>query len=160
MIKKLPKSITSEEFPILLKGTRHDDRQARVAFLLAYGSGLRLSEVRAVKPTNIINNRIEVMDGKGGKDRIVPLPKGWKDWMTKMLPIKKSGRSLERNFKLAAKKQNLNPLYTFHSLRHGFAVRLIENNVPLNHVQSLMGHSNLATTSIYTRARPVDALKS
>ena len=159
-VKKLPKSVTPEEFPLLIKATRRKDKEAKIGFLLAYGSGLRLSEVLAVKPENIIDKRIEVLDGKGGKDRIVPLPKGWKDWMTSMLPITKSGRSLERNFKSAAKKSKLNPLYTFHSLRHGFATRLVENNVPISHVQSLMGHSNLATTSIYTRARPVDALKS
>lgn len=159
-MKKLPKSITPEEFPLLLKSTRKKDKEARIAFLLAYGAGLRLSEVLSVKPENIVNNRIEVIAGKGDKDRIVPLPKGWKEWMTQMLPIKKSGRSLERNFKSAAKKSKLNPLYTFHSLRHGFAVRLLENGVPLNQVQLLMGHSNLATTSIYTKARPIDALKS
>ena len=158
MIKKLPKSVTSEEFPLLIKVT--EKKIYKVAFFLAYGSGLRLSEVLAVKPENIVDNRIEVLDGKGGKDRIVPIPKGWKQWMTEILPIKKTGRSLERNFISSAKLAKLNPLYSFHSLRHGFAVRLIESGVPLNHVQSLMGHSNLATTSIYTKARPVDALKS
>jgi len=158
MIKKLPKSVTSEEFPLLIKVTKK--KIYKVAFLLAYGSGLRLSEVLAVKPQNIIDNRIEVLEGKGGKDRIVPIPKGWKQWMTQMLPIKKTGRSLQRNFKSSAKLAKLNPLYTFHSLRHGFAVRCFENGVPPNQVQLLMGHSNLATTSIYARARPVDSLKS
>ena len=158
--KKLPKSLTPEEFKKLIEVTPKRDKEARVAFLLAYGSGLRVSEVKNLKPVFVIEPRIEIIEGKGGRDRIVPIPKGWKQWMLDVLPIKKSIRSLQRNFKTAAKKAELNPLYTFHSLRHGFATRLFENGVPPNQVQLLMGHSNLATTSIYARARPMDALKS
>lgn len=161
---RLPKSVTSEEFKKIIVNTIKKDLQARVAFLLAYGSGLRLSEVLHLRPENIRDDlkppQMEVISGKGSKDRQVPLPKGWKDYMKKILPIKKTGRSLERNFKVAAKKAKLNPLYTFHSLRHGFATRLLESGVPLNHIQALLGHSNISTTSIYTKARPIDAIKS
>ena len=155
--KKLPKAIRPEEFPLLLKATK--DKQAKIAFFLAYGAGLRLAEVKALKPEHI-QDSISVWGGKGGRDRTVPKPKKWRDWMTKELPIKKTTRSLQRNFKTAAKKAKLNPLYTFHSLRHGFATRLIENNVPISHVQTLLGHSDISTTGIYLRARPMDALKS
>ena len=158
--KKIPKAIRSEEFPLLIKATRKNDNEAKISFLLSYGSGLRLSEVLALKPENIKKDTLEVWSGKGGKDRIVPKPKGWKDTMMKYIPVKKTGRALERNFKSASKKANLPDFYTFHSLRHGFATRLIENGVPLSHVQGLLGHSNLSTTSIYTKARPQDALKS
>jgi type III restriction enzyme len=58
------------------------------------------------------------------------------------------------------KKVNLNKEYTFHSLRHGFATRLVENGVPINQIQVLLGHSNISTTSVYLRAAPMDALKS
>ena len=158
-IKKLPKAVIPEEFPLIIKATRKED-ESKLAFLLAYGSGLRLAEVKALQPENIQEKTIMVWSGKGGKDRVVPRPKGWKDWMTKKLPIKKSTRSLQRNFKTACKKAKLNPLYTFHSLRHGFATRLIESGVPISHVQSLMGHSDISTTGIYLKARPMDALKS
>lgn len=162
--RKLPKSLTTEEFQKLIKATPEKDKQARISFLLAYGSGLRLSEVTSLKKESIRldtnPNMIQVFAGKGGVDRNVPVPKGWKKWMTEILPIKKSGRSLERNFKSACEKAKLNPLYSFHSLRHGFGTRLLESGVPLNQVQVLMGHSNISTTSIYTKARPLDALKS
>jgi len=158
--KKLPKSVTPDEFRELIKNVKKNDKEAKVAFLLAYGSGLRLSEVLKLKKDNIYQNRIEVLEGKYGRDRIVPLPKGWKEWMDKILPIKKTGRSLERNFKTAAKKAGLKNHYSFHSLRHGFATRMVENGVPLNQVQVLLGHSNISTTSIYTKARPMDAIKS
>jgi len=159
MIKKLPKAVRSEEFPLILKATKQND-ECKLAFLLAYGSGLRLAEVKSLQPENIQENTISVWSGKGGKDRVVPKPKGWKDWMTKQLPIKKSTRSLQRNFRASCKKAKLNPLYTFHSLRHGFATRLIESGVPISHVQTLMGHSDISTTGIYLKARPMDALKS
>ena len=160
MIKKLPKAVRSEEFPLLIKATRKNDHSARIAFLLAYGSGLRISEVLALKPENIKEKSIEIWNAKGGRDRIVPRPKGFKDWMLKFLPIVKGERALELNFKKAAKKAGLPNYYVFHSLRHGFATRMIENGVPINQVQLLLGHSNIATTSIYSQARPVDALKS
>ena len=158
--KRLPKSVRPEEFKLLIKVTPKKNKEAIVGFLLAYGSGLRLSEVTNLKKENLRQNSIEIIQGKGGVDRIVPLPKGWKQWMSEILPIKKSGRSLERNFKTTSKKAKLNPLYTFHSLRHGFATRLHESGTPLNQVQVLLGHSNISTTSIYVKANPLDAIKS
>lgn len=160
MANKLPKSVTQEEFKKLIQNTRKKDKAAKVAFLLAYESGLRLGEVCSLKPSNVKEKWVEIISGKGAKDRMAPLPKTWKAWMVELLPIKKSMRSLERNFKTAAKKAGLNSEYTFHSLRHGFATRLLEAGVPLNQVQLFLGHSNISTTSIYTKARPTDALKS
>ena len=160
MSKKLPKAIRPEEFPLIIKKTRKNDNQARIAFLLAYGAGLRISEVINLKPENIKDTYIEILDAKYGKDRMVPLPKGWKSNMTRFLPIAKSDRALRENFKTASRKAGLNPEYSFHSLRHGFATRLIESGVPLNQVQVLLGHSNISTTNVYVRARPMDALKS
>lgn len=158
--RRLPKSVRPEEFKLLIKAVPKKDKEALVGFLLAYGSGLRLSDVTNLKRENLRENSIEIIQGKGGVDRIVPLPKGWKQWMVEVLPIKKTGRSLERNFKSAVKKAKLNPLYTFHSLRHGFATRLLESGTPINQVQVLLGHSNLSTTSIYVKANPIDAIKS
>lgn len=159
-MKTLPKSLTHEEWVKLIKAIPPKDRQAKVAFLLAYGSGLRISEVKNLQPENVKSNYIQVWGGKGGKDRTVPKPKGWKEWMFKILPIKKTTRSLERNFKSYAKKAGLDPKYVFHSLRHSFATRAVDNGIPINQVQLLLGHSNVSTTSIYTLARPKDALKS
>jgi len=155
---KLPKSITREEFPKLIKATPKRDKEALLAFLLAYGSGLRLSEITALQPLNVRQNDILILQGKGGKDRVVPKPKGWKPWMLAALPIKKSGRSLERNFKTAIKKAGLNPAYTFHSLRHGFATHALQAGIPINQVQLLLGHADIGTTGIYLKARPEEAL--
>lgn len=157
---RLPKSIRPEEFIKLVKQIPDEDKITKIAFLLAYASGLRISEVLALKPEHISDKRITIVQGKYSKDRIVPLPKGWKEYMNSLLPLRTTDRTLQRKFKKHSKKANLDINYTFHSLRHGFATRLLESGVPISHVQSLLGHSNLATTSLYTKARPEDALKS
>lgn len=158
--RKLPKCVRPEEFILLIKAVPKKKKLVRVAFLLAYGAGMRVSEVLRCSPEHFRETSIFIPESKYGVERIVPIPKGWKKEFTTMLPIPKSIRSLERWFKKYASKASLNPAYVFHSLRHGFATRAVESNIPLNQVQALLGHSNLATTSIYTKANPKDALKN
>ena len=171
--RPLPKSLTTEEFKKIISVIPEEDKISKTSFLLAYASGLRISEIvgrsrengegiPALTKEKIDPSRgiITIEKAKYGVDRIVPLPKGWKQYIYDLLPVQRSIRTLERNFKYYASKAGLNPKYTFHSLRHGFALRMVESNVPITHVQSLMGHSNVATTSIYARARPQDAIKS
>lgn len=172
--RKLPKSITTEEFKKLIGVIPEKDKISKTAFLLAYGSGLRISEIvggreedqdhpiKALTKDKLdfTRGQIRIEDAKYGVSRIVPIPKGWKDYMTAILPIKKTARTLQRKFKKYSKKAGLNPEYVFHSLRHGFGTRLIESGVPISHVQALLGHSNVSTTSTYIKARPTDALKS
>ena len=160
MSRKLPKSVKPDEFKRLIGTLKPKDNLFRVAFLLAYGSGLRVSEVVNLKKENVFDRHLEIWGGKGGVDRTVPTPKGWKDFMKKYLPIDRSIRTLERKFKQCSLKAGLPDYYSFHSLRHGFATRLVEAGVPISHIQVLLGHSNISVTSIYTKARPEDALKS
>ena len=156
--RTLPKGLTPEEFLKLIKATPKTDKIARVSFLLAYGSGLRVSEVLKLTKENIRGNHISIWEAKGKVDRTVPLPKGWRQWMTDVLPITRTDRTLERKFRKYCKKAKLPNHYVFHSLRHGFGLRCVEKGIPINQVQLLMGHSNLSVTNIYTKARPQDAL--
>lgn len=162
--KLLPKSIKVDEFPLLIKSIpdKKGYKESKVAILLAYESGLRIAEVKNLLPKDfdLKQKSIFVRQGKFGKDRVVPLPKTWRAWMFDHIPIKKSIRSLQRNFRTATKKAKLNTEYTFHSLRHGFATRMLERKVPLNQIQLLMGHANISATNVYVQARPEDALNS
>ena len=157
---KIPKAVRPEEFKLLIQKVPTDDYLARVSFLLAYGSGLRISEVLRCMKEHFKVNTIFIPESKYGVERIVPKPKGWKDVFFRFLPIIVTARTLQRKFKSYSLKANLPKHYTFHSLRHGFATRLLESGVPINQVQVLLGHSNISTTSIYTKANPHDAIKS
>lgn len=159
-VRKIPKAIRPEEFITLIKNTPTIDFKARIAFLLAYGSGMRVSEVLRCEKPHFKGNTIFIPESKYGVERIVPVPKGWKDVFYNHIPLKTTIRTLQRKFNKYAKKSNLPDYYTFHSLRHGFATRLLESGTPINQVQVLMGHSNISTTSIYLKANPTDAIKS
>jgi len=158
--RKLPKCVRPEEFIELIKKVPSKDKLSKVIFLLAYGSGMRVSEVHRCKKEHFRENSIFIPESKYGVERVVPIPKGWREEFTKQLPIKLTIRSLQRRFKKYTKKAGLDPKYSFHSLRHGFATRSLEGGVPINQVQLLLGHSNISTTSIYTKANPIDAIKS
>ncbi len=158
--KKLVKGLTPEEFKKLISIIPNKDKISKTAFLLAYGSGLRISEVLKLQKENIQEKYISIWDAKGGKDRTVPKPKGWKEYMFREIPMKVGERTLQRRFKKYAKKAGLPEHYVFHSLRHGFGTRMIESGVPLNQLSLLMGHSSISVTDVYTKARPQDALKS
>ena len=158
--RKIPKCVRPEEFKLLIQEVPKKDTLARIGFLLAYAAGMRISEVLRCDKSHLRDNSIFVPESKYGVERIVPLPKGWKKDFEKDLPLKTTARTLERKFKSYSLKAKLPSHYTFHSLRHGFATRLLESGVPINQVQVLLGHSNISTTSIYMKANPSDALKS
>jgi len=158
--KKLVKGLTPQEFKRLILIIPQKDKLSKTAFLLGYGSGLRISEVLKLQKENIREKALDIWDAKGGKDRVVPKPKGWKEYMLAEIPIKKGERTLQRRFKKYSKKAGLPEHYVFHSLRHGFGTRMIESGVPLNQLSLLMGHSSISVTNVYTKARPQDALKS
>lgn len=158
--KKLPKSVRPEEWDKLVKVIPPKDKMATVAFLLAYGAGMRISEVKRCRKEHFQSDgMIFVPESKYGVERKVPIPKGWRETFFKELPIKKSIRTIQRKYRIYNDKAGLNPLYTFHSLRHGFATRLLESGTPINLVSLALGHSDISTTGIYLKGSPQDLLK-
>lgn len=179
MARKLPVYIDSEEFYKILKNTKRNDH--KIAFILGFESGLRISEIagreekdgREIKPLSveqidIKNKRIRIEGGKGDVDRIVPLPKHFKQSMVQYFPLNKryknidsARRGLQRSFKKAAKAAGVlqkKPGIHFHSLRHSFGSRMANQGIPIHHIRSLMGHSNISTTNIYLISNPENAL--
>lgn len=163
MVKKLPKVISQEEFEKLLKKTKK--KEHKLAFILAFEAGLRISEIVGFKDRvpklkkqsiDLQGHQIRIESGKGGKDRIVPLPKRVNANAVKLLPLKVSRRTLQRTVTQIG-KEVLGRGISFHTLRHGFGTHLAENNVPLHQIQMLMGHSRLDTTGVYLHANPKQA---
>jgi integrase/recombinase XerD len=133
-----------------------------------YAAGLRISEAVHLKPTDIDSQRmvVRVEQGKGQKDRYVMLspklleilrdywkmrrPKAW------LFPGDHAGQPITRDAvgHACAKAHNLSRLskpVTPHSLRHAFAVHLLEAGVDVRTIQLLLGHRSLATTAHYLR---------
>jgi len=166
MAQKLVKFIEVEEFKkILLK---EKDKKFKLAYVLAFGSGLRLSEVVGYKDIQPITkeqidlekHQIRIEYAKRGKQRItVTSP-----WLNKsnieLLPLKIPRRTLQGRFERIAQKV-LGKKLSFHTLRHGFANFMAnEKNVPLPMVQQMLGHSRLDTTGIYTNANPIKTIET
>lgn len=165
---KLINYVKEEDFEKILKAEKK--REFRLAYLLAYGSGLRISEIigykrkdgKEIKPLSKENidlqaKTIRIIGGKNMKDRIVPLFPGFKENYLEMLPLNIKRITLQMRFKRIAKKVTGKD-YHFHQLRHSFAVYSIKRGVKLPFLQMALGHARLDTTGIYTRADPQDML--
>src|SRR6185503_10471542 len=167
--RKLPAVLSVEEVGRLLEaapGPKH-----KAALGTAYGAGLRVSEVVALKVGDIDSTRmlIRVEQGKDrnamlspqllallrqwwreGKRRGVMLPEGWLFPGRNCLePL--STRQLNRAVHEAAEAAGIKKRVSPHTLRHSFATHLLEQDVDIRVIQVLLGHSKLDTTALYAR---------
>ncbi|UCE13993.1 MAG: tyrosine recombinase XerC [Candidatus Heimdallarchaeota archaeon] len=166
--KSLPKTITVEE-ALKLLSTPENPRDKVILYLL-YGTGMRVSELSNLNKDhiNLENRIIHVVSGKGGKDRIIPMPKGIVEILIDYLRdyrgdgedpaliLNRSGhrltpRSIQRIVKKYKEATNLlDKKITPHTLRHAFATHLLSNAVDIRVIQELLGHASLSTTQLYT----------
>lgn len=169
--KHLPKNIEAEQLTQLLNSDRNGPLDLRdLAMMeLMYSSGLRLSELQGLDLGNLDlrSGEVKVL-GKRNKERIVPIGTKAIEAIQRWLNVreqfnpqdnalflnKKGGRLAHRSIQLAmakwGKQQGLTTHLHPHKLRHSFATHLLEASQDLRAVQDLLGHSNLATTQIYT----------
>lgn len=168
--RKLPTVLTADEVEQLLSAA--PNLKARAALSVAYGAGLRASEVVHLKMTDIDSQRmiLRVEQGKGLRDRnailspaLLTLLRAW--WregqrLGKMLPggwlfpgmnpvNPLSTRQLNRFMKLACEEAGLDKRISMHTLRHSFATHLLEQKVDIRVIQVLLGHQKLNTTARY-----------
>lgn len=139
----------------------------RALLKTAYAAGLRVSEVAALRVTDIDGSRgvIRIRQGKGRKDRYAPLPPRllevlrdyWRacrphPWLFPSRRTKRPlhPRSIQRPCKEAGQRAGLRKTVTPHTLRHSFASHLLEAGVDLRTIQVLLGHRSLQTTAHYT----------
>jgi site-specific recombinase XerD len=174
--KKLPVVFSKDEIEALLKVTTNLKHRAMLA--LAYSSGLRLSEVAALKITDIDSGRmlVRVVQAKGFKDRysilspaaLTLLREYWRKSRPSSHLFESSGhkplacRTLQQIFKKALLKTGIKKQTGFHALRHSFATHLMEQGVSLPIIQQLLGHRSIKTTSVYLHVQQynVHAVKS
>ena len=160
--KPLPIEVNQDEYVELLNKTKF--MHHKVAFMLAFESGLRISEIVGLKKPDIDvkNVQVRINMGKNSKDRIVNLPLSWKEHHMDYIPLPCKQRALQKAFISSAILTGLKkkkPKIHFHSLRHGFATECIRSGVDLPTIQGLLGHEDLATTSIYINLAPEERIK-
>jgi len=176
-VKKLPVVLSVDELAAILNHTRKLSYQ--VYFLTTYSMGLRLSESLNLTVADIDSQRMQVhiRQGKGNKDRVVPLPPLTLKllriyWSTHRHPtflfpastaqnrsIHKARLmdkgSVQKAIKVVAKECGISKNVHIHTLRHSFATHLLEKGANLRMIQTLLGHSSPVTTAIYTKITPL-----
>jgi integrase/recombinase XerD len=166
--------VTEEEFIKIIELI--SSKKILIAMSLAYGSGLRISEILGLQPDDIKEQSIFVRQGKNSKDRVTNRPQKFrKEWL-QYFPLNITKTAIEKSFLKASLEAKINRvIYSFktkegkerkkyrlhfHCLRHSYATRALEKGVPINQVQILLGHSNISTTNRYVHANPQDAIKN
>jgi len=166
--RKLPVVLSRDEVARLIECAPGPGLKYKAALSVAYGAGLRASELVRLKVSDIDSDRmiIKVEQGKGRKDRFVMLSphlldllRAWwlqsrsKGWL---FPGREPGnhvttRQLSRVCRMAVEMAEIKKRVSLHTLRHSFATHLLEQNVDIRIIQVLMGHAKLDSTALYTQ---------
>jgi site-specific recombinase XerD len=172
--KKLPLILSKDEVKRLINVTTNLKHRAILSTI--YSSGLRVSEAANLRLTDIdsSNMQIRVEQGKGSKDRYTILsdknlellrqyyklyhPTTWL-FQGQSIVTPLTARTIQRVFEQSKQKAGINKDVTVHSLRHSFATHLLEAGTDIYHIQLLLGHSSVKTTSIYIHLTNKNLLK-
>lgn len=172
--RHLPQVLSKEEVDKILDISLKTpfDYRNKAMLEVMYGSGLRVSEVTALKEKNIdLDSGVVRFFGKGSKERMVPLSCMAtrylriyleeyrcffvKKRITDNVFLNNHGSPLTRQgflmiLKKICEQKGISKEVTPHSLRHSFATHLLEGGADLRSIQVMLGHENLSTTQIYT----------
>ena len=175
--KKSPDVLTVDEVKLLLQQPVGDTPKIirdRAMLSLLYATGLRVTELirLTVDNLNLPMNYIECSDGS--KYRIIPIDEDTRGILETYIrdvrpEMVKKGNYLFANIKgepmsrqgfwkiikYYAKKANIDKDITPHMIRHSFASHMVNNGADLHAVQEMLGHSDISTTQIYLKQRPV-----
>jgi integrase/recombinase XerC len=178
--QRLPRPLAVDDCQVLMSPAEKDDgasevRDAAMAELL-YGAGLRVGELVAldVRDVDLTRGEVRVM-GKGGKERVVPLPAAARAALSAWLeprrrragvlgeplfvalrarrgeaPRRLDARDVRRRLAQRARAAGLADRVHPHRLRHSYATHLLDMGADLRAIQELLGHASLSTTQKYT----------
>jgi len=167
--QKLPVVLSRQEVRSLLALVVNPT--ARMCLQLIYACGLRLREGTQLQVIDIDSQRmlVRVRQGKGGKDRFVPLalrmlellraywqrqrPRPWL-FPARHQPTPLPATTLQKTFKLVVRQSGIPKDASIHTLRHSYATHLLERGVSLRVIQALLGHQTPRTTARYTHLTP------
>jgi integrase/recombinase XerD len=181
--KQLPRALLHQEHARQL--VAHPDpstnrgKRSRAILELLYGTGIRVGECERldVRDLDLGQGVLLIRDGKGRKDRVVPVvgcaaealdlylrearPELVKDPSETALFLTRRGtrvlvKSIQYLVRMNARAAEIPVPVTPHALRHGCATHLLQGGADVRHVQQLLGHKSLDTTAIYTHVAPED----
>lgn len=182
--KKLPATLTANQVSCLLESIHPEsylESRNQAILELLYSSGLRVSELTQLNRSDIdFNDRTIKLKGKGRKERLVPITqkaaKLIQDYLNcperdqevdghaaevdkeavflNRFGTRLTSRSIDRLFEGYVKDLGFSGKVTPHTIRHSIATHWLENGMNLKTIQTLLGHSALATTTIYTQVSP------
>jgi integrase/recombinase XerC len=179
--KRLPNPLPVDDCMLLIEEektvVRHSERRRlrdRALVELLYGTGLRVSEASAldVRDVDLQRGDVRVM-GKGGKERVIPIPGKARDALavyleSRRMPgvlaqplfpslrsregqlVRLGSRDIRRILKTRAQRVGIVDRVHPHRLRHSYATHLLDMGADLREIQELLGHASLSTTEKYT----------
>ncbi len=175
--QRFPKVLSEEQITTLLNTPDTGEAlglRDRTMLELMYASGLRVSEIVSLKTVALGLNEgvVRVVNGKGGKERLVPFGAEAGEWLRRYLlearPVLLEGKTCQEVFvgrhtgsgltrqafwliiKRYAQLADIKVALSPHTLRHAFATHLLNHGADLRVVQLLLGHADISTTQIYT----------
>jgi integrase/recombinase XerD len=174
--RRLPKALPVDDVLRLLDSHPGDDPRSlrdRALLELLYSTGARISEVVGLDVDDIdAGERTALLDGKGGKQRLVPVGRpalrALEVYLVRARPglaakgrgtpavfLNARGGRLSRQtawqvLKTAAERAGITAVVSPHTLRHSFATHLLEGGADVRVVQELLGHASVTTTQVYT----------
>lgn len=172
--KPLPYFVKDSEMEALLDGDDFDESfegiRDRLIIELFYDTGIRCSELTGIKQTDVdYESFLLKVTGKRNKQRLIPFAEGLRNLIltyndvrkkiseaeSEWLFVRKNGNQLSSGIVYKIVTKRLSVIQTLakrspHVLRHSFATSMLNNGAELNAVKELLGHSSLASTSVYT----------
>ena len=172
--KPLPYFVRDKEMELLLDGDGFDEDfegvRDRLILEMLYDTGIRRSELIGIQDSNVDFGAMQIrVTGKRNKQRLIPFAEGLKNLIQAYTEVRnrevgsesgwffvrKNGEQLSAGIVYTIVKKKLSEIPTLakrspHVLRHSFATSMLNNGAELNAVKELLGHSSLASTSVYT----------
>lgn len=162
--KKLPTILSEQEIQLIFSMISNIKHKTILSII--YSCGLRIGEVLNLKIEDVDSERmvLQIKQGKGAKDRVVPLAQNvlvlLRKYYSKYKPkiylfngednLQYSPTSIRNVLKRAVYKAHIKKNVTPHTLRHSYATHLLEQGIDLRYIQVILGHSSVKTTEIYT----------
>jgi len=151
---KLPAFLERTEINSILNNAKSDNRRNYLMLQFLWRTGVRVGELVSLTKRDIKDGNIYIKQGKGAKDRVIPLDKGLDDmlgfYLDNLGPKDRIFGMTDRNVRFIINKYTPEGIHAHpHTFRHSFAVHCLKQGMNVRSLQKILGHSSLENTAIY-----------